>query len=606
MSKIKSFTLILGVLLITFLAGRLVFAWVEPSQAPPGGNVDAPINVGSTAQTKTANITVFPGFLTAQTFYDADAGGWFINPSGSSAFSGNLGLGINPAVYKLDVAGTVNMTGFRMTTGAGLGRVLASDASGVGTWALVIAGAPTDATYITQTANGTLSNEQSLSGLLSGYMKVTTVTGVVTSIATIPATEGGTAQTTYTAGDILYASAANTLAKRAIGSAGQVLTVSGGLPVWANVPSGFADPMTTAGDIIIRNTVNTTARLGIGSAGQVLTVSGGVPVWAAAAGGGVGGSGTLNYVAKFTAGTTIGNSLIFDNGTSVGIGTTTPGARLHATGGTVGVQGEGTTMGGYFKDSDNSGYAYVGRGDYGVYSVGNTAGGYFQDSNDLTDTYIAYGSWGIYTGQNAYFGGNVGIGTTSISQKLEVSGNIKMTGADFMIDNTSRRGGAAGDYRRALVHDNLDVLTINYGGDYTGGTNIVGNLTVGGKSNLVNPLTTWETWNFSFWGDAANLCVDFTPAQASSYTAMALMIAPDFTCGIETVALWTGPGCTGNQVGSNIQIFKSEVVDACKIMAHQTVIVPTTVRSAKVVSCYQSICNIDWNNNNIMITTYFK
>ena len=39
-------------------------------------------------------------------------------------------------------------------------------------------------------------------------------------------------------------------------------------------------------------------------------------------------SGTTNYVSKFTAGTTLGNSQIFDNGTNVGIGTASPGAKL--------------------------------------------------------------------------------------------------------------------------------------------------------------------------------------------------------------------------------------------------------------------------------------
>lgn len=43
---------------------------------------------------------------------------------------------------------------------------------------------------------------------------------------------------------------------------------------------------TTTGDIIYASAANTPARLGIGSSGQVLTVSGGVPSWAAAAGGG--------------------------------------------------------------------------------------------------------------------------------------------------------------------------------------------------------------------------------------------------------------------------------------------------------------------------------
>jgi hypothetical protein len=53
----------------------------------------------------------------------------------------------------------------------------------------------------------------------------------------LPETSGGTAQTTYATGDILYASGSNTLAKRTIGSTGQVLTVSGGVPTWAT-PSG--------------------------------------------------------------------------------------------------------------------------------------------------------------------------------------------------------------------------------------------------------------------------------------------------------------------------------------------------------------------------------
>jgi hypothetical protein len=46
------------------------------------------------------------------------------------------------------------------------------------------------------------------------------------------------------------------------------------------------NPSTTLGDIEYRSsTANTNTRLGIGSSGQVLTVSGGVPAWASAAGG---------------------------------------------------------------------------------------------------------------------------------------------------------------------------------------------------------------------------------------------------------------------------------------------------------------------------------
>jgi hypothetical protein len=43
---------------------------------------------------------------------------------------------------------------------------------------------------------------------------------------------------------------------------------------------GFENPMTTEGDIIVGGASGSALRLGIGSSGQVLTVSGGVPVWA--------------------------------------------------------------------------------------------------------------------------------------------------------------------------------------------------------------------------------------------------------------------------------------------------------------------------------------
>jgi hypothetical protein len=43
---------------------------------------------------------------------------------------------------------------------------------------------------------------------------------------------------------------------------------------------------------------------------------------------GIAGSGTLNRLAKFTAGGTVGDSQVFDNGTNVGIGTDSPSAKL--------------------------------------------------------------------------------------------------------------------------------------------------------------------------------------------------------------------------------------------------------------------------------------
>jgi len=98
--------------------------------------------------------------------------------------------------------------------------------------------------------------------------------------------------------------------------------VSGQLPVANggtgsnNANGGFNNlsPMTTAGDMIYGGLAGAGTRLGIGSNGNVLTVSGGAPVWAAIGGGDVSGpaSATDNAIARFNlaTGKIIQNSLV--------------------------------------------------------------------------------------------------------------------------------------------------------------------------------------------------------------------------------------------------------------------------------------------------------
>lgn len=52
----RTVSLIVGLIAISFLAGFYVFAWTGPTQAPPGANVPAPINVGPVAQTKQGDL----------------------------------------------------------------------------------------------------------------------------------------------------------------------------------------------------------------------------------------------------------------------------------------------------------------------------------------------------------------------------------------------------------------------------------------------------------------------------------------------------------------------------------------------------------------------
>jgi len=142
-----------------------------------------------------------------------------------------------------------------------------------------------------------------------------------------------------------------------------------------------------------------------------------------AGGGSIGGSGTTNYVPKFTASGFIGNSQIFDNGTNVGIGTASPLDKLHVNGR---VQASVATSGSsYFFASNTSGGTSYG--------------------NDGTGGYI-FTTWNapllIYTNSlermRITSGGNVLIGTTTDNgvDKLQVSGSINVS-AKATVQNLS-------------------------------------------------------------------------------------------------------------------------------------------------------------------------
>jgi hypothetical protein len=78
-----------------------------------------------------------------------------------------------------------------------------------------------------------------------------------------------------TLGDIAYSSAtANTSTRLPIGTTGQVLAVSGGVPAWTTTAD--VTPLTTKGDLFTFSTVD--ARLGVGTNGQTLVADSSVSV----------------------------------------------------------------------------------------------------------------------------------------------------------------------------------------------------------------------------------------------------------------------------------------------------------------------------------------
>lgn len=113
----------------------------------------------------------------------------------------------------------------------------------------------------------------------------------------LPANVGGTGQSSYTVGDLLYADTTTTLAKLPAGALGTVLT-SGGpgvAPSWGG--GALINPMTTGGDLIYGLAAGVPARLPNGNAAQFLRSTGGTsaPVWSTPF------SGIVSKTAAYTA-----------------------------------------------------------------------------------------------------------------------------------------------------------------------------------------------------------------------------------------------------------------------------------------------------------------
>lgn len=190
--------------------------------------------------------------LTAGTLPVA-AGGTGVTSStgtGSVVLSNSPTL-VTPALGTPSSATLTNATGLPISTGvSGLGtgvatflgtpssaNLAAAVTDETGSGSLVFANSPTLVTPALGTpSSATLTNA-------TGLPLSTGVTG------TLPIANGGTGQTTATAafnalnpmtttGDIIYEASPTTAARLPIGSTGQVLTVSGGIPSWATPSTG--------------------------------------------------------------------------------------------------------------------------------------------------------------------------------------------------------------------------------------------------------------------------------------------------------------------------------------------------------------------------------
>lgn len=155
------------------------------------------------------------------------------------------------------------------------------------------------------------------------------------------------------------------------------------------------------------------------------------------------GTGTLNYVSKFTSGTTLGNSLIYDNGTNVGIGTSSPSQRLDVNGNLSIGDGTNSDQNILIRYGSSSGaygavrFSQSGTNNSTIHAFSTAwQGGTIYNSstgaiNINGSSGVTFGAWNnidaaFNTGGAFYFKNNVGIGTTTPTAKLHVTDTNKV------------------------------------------------------------------------------------------------------------------------------------------------------------------------------------
>jgi hypothetical protein len=350
---------------------------------------------------------ILPGILVAglifaaNTYYDLDLGKVIVQEitrivgqletsatTTLAILGGNVGIGTTAPAYKLEVIGTGRFSSDLTVSGN-----LTVSGSGPHSFAGTLS--PTNVSAFTLTGNITGSGSPNITGIgqfsgSTGVFSSSVTTPLVTSTAALTLSSGGTsaltldsasglivlndnlffekgtydltlAVTAPTANVTLTIPALSTNGNLVVDNLSQTLTnktLSTGSTWQGNVISvtygGTGLSSVASGALLYGSGGTSLNTLPIGASGTILTSSGSAPQWSTLSSLNiVTGSGTANTIAKWTATSTLGNSIITDDGSlvtvsgqfratgtttlattqgNVGIGTTAPTQKLHVEG----------------------------------------------------------------------------------------------------------------------------------------------------------------------------------------------------------------------------------------------------------------------------------
>jgi hypothetical protein len=134
--------------------------------------------------------------------------------------------------------------------------------------------------YLSSTDWNTFNNKQPAGSYITALTGDVTASGPGSAVASLTATTNSTI-TTLTALSLPGSQVTGNIAGDAANVTGVVAIVNGGTgQTTASAAFAALSPLTTAGDIIYENNTPAPARLPVGTTGQVLTVSSGLPSWA--------------------------------------------------------------------------------------------------------------------------------------------------------------------------------------------------------------------------------------------------------------------------------------------------------------------------------------